>query len=472
MKEEKVIRTFECTIADFLTIYKDEDGQRQYHLARGDINISFTPWTTTTTTTTTIPRGSETRSISFQAPINAPPSIRKLIGKDATSIVEQQYIMGDYFNVETEWILSKQTNNQIKLELTLRTTFNMYMVGHLFEVFIIKAAAASATQYVDIVQERIDAIKIERLKMLQAQLIQHQQNEQELARQQQQQQQQLATQSQSQTIKQYRYPLEHHPTQHRGHVHHSDPPPTRRRRKSNNSTSASGNSSSRRDKNVHKFKNWSVDCKTEEIEDYLKHDLEDLRDYTQHTTQSLLKIEISLSEMMTNNLQQTTSSNNNSGHNNISNNSGYSNIYASDSQPSSIMSSPCSSTSSLHSSTNGATEQQLSNVENLLHQMELNSRLMRERRQQAEHAIDQELSAIMNTLSMQNNNESSSSSNKDKDIDSKSSTTPSSTSSTSSSAWYDIFFPVASSLVVCMVVVISIFALSKPARSGQQRLHK
>ncbi|EGG22090.1 hypothetical protein DFA_01980 [Cavenderia fasciculata] len=206
MKEEKITRELECSLAEFIQIYRDESSQNKYHLDRGDINILFNQWNDTTSASTTTTTSSSfsydnisERTISFQAPINAPPSIRKIIGKDATTIVEKQKIqksrdpnqplliqthyrpdiMGDYFQVESEWIITPLANQppRCKLELILRTSFNMRFVGNVFELFIIKAAASSAAQYVDVVQDYLELNKLNRLKQLKLQLQSQQQNQ-------------------------------------------------------------------------------------------------------------------------------------------------------------------------------------------------------------------------------------------------------------------------------------------------------
>eukprot|EP01133_Synstelium_polycarpum_P019144 gene19144-22929_t len=56
-------------------------------------------------------------------------------------------IMGDYFNVRTEWLVREITPTQSTLELSIRVAFDMMFVGHVFEMFIVKAAASSAVHY-------------------------------------------------------------------------------------------------------------------------------------------------------------------------------------------------------------------------------------------------------------------------------------------------------------------------------------
>ncbi|EGC36361.1 hypothetical protein DICPUDRAFT_151193, partial [Dictyostelium purpureum] len=75
MKEDKITRILNCNYKEFVNIYKDQAGQNDYHLKRGDINIKFTNWTTITNTgSLNKDCDNEERSITFQAPINAPQS--------------------------------------------------------------------------------------------------------------------------------------------------------------------------------------------------------------------------------------------------------------------------------------------------------------------------------------------------------------------------------------------------------------
>eukprot|EP01132_Coremiostelium_polycephalum_P009640 gene9640-11817_t len=318
MKEEKISRKLNCSCTEFLEIYKDQNSQTEYHLKRGDINLVFTEWQLSNTTTTSNNEERLERTITFQAPINAPQSITKLIGKDATTITEiQKYnfnrleksihintfykpdIMGDYFSVETEWFIKGIDGDHCILDLVIRVNFNMRFVGNIFEGFIIKAASQSAIQYVDIVDDILKKFKLLQLKQRDKELKDKEKEKEKelLQQQQQQQQQQIILQKQQQQQQQQKYlnnkfeivEINNHKNQNNNKL----------KSKLNNQSTKKKNFKNNNNNfnNDESYSNWNVNCKLDEIENNLSDDLKILQEFTQNASQSLLKIEISLSEM-------------------------------------------------------------------------------------------------------------------------------------------------------------------------------
>ncbi|KAF2076517.1 hypothetical protein CYY_002195 [Polysphondylium violaceum] len=443
MKEEKIQRILNCRYNDFIEIYMNQESQNDYHLKRGDINIQFTEWVKSGGGAGAKEEDVKERTIVFQAPINAPQSALKIIGKSATTITERQVlavnhhtqtihiktyyrpdIMGQYFNVETEWFLKPINNTtnsipQISLDLFIRVTFNMAFVGNVFEMFIIKAAAESALQYADIVDEYlIESIKMQQQQLLKQKL--NQQKEKELI--QQQQQQQHKEKEKEKEHYQPKQPIKRVQQQQQT----VKPKPQINSNSNNNNNKVIknevtniNNSNNTSNSNYYEpYANWSVDCNIDNIKKDLNKDLDSLKDISQNASHSLLKVEISLSEMQS----QKSSSSLNTSNNDINSNSN--NHYK---QIIGTPNSSCSNNSSFsekqkkqqyygyHHDDNDYDDQQQQQepeqqqdddldddylqkeefLRNYLNQVELNNRVLREKRLLAEEDIQDKFKSIL-----------------------------------------------------------------------------
>jgi len=464
MKEEKIQRILNCRYNDFIEIYMNQESQKDYHLKRGDINIQFTEWNKSNNGNNSNSNSNnggveddiKERTIVFQAPINAPQSALKIIGKTATTITERQVlainhqtqtihirtyyrpdIMGQYFNVETEWflkpIISTSPIQQISLDLYIRVTFNMAFVGNVFEMFIIKAASESALQYADIVDEYlIESIKKQQLQLQSKKIQQQKEKEKEKEREKEKElqlKQQQQKKQQQQQIK------------HKQPFNSSNNKQIKNDIQNNNSNNNINNS-------YEPYANWSVDCNIDNIKKDLNKDLDSLKDISQNASHSLLKVEISLSEMQSHKSSPSLNTSNNdhkiTSSPNSSNNSSFSekqqqqqqnyyNGYHNDDNDYDLDEDKEEQQEQQEDLDDDDYKQKEEFLRNYLNQVELNNRVLKEKRLLSEEDIQDKFKSILNLF--------------DDHIDQQE----------NSRAWIPPFIPI-SMILISITVIFSIFS--------------